>query len=134
MKAITVGLQTAAAELSPGCFAMVMATGIVSLACQLMGLKPTATILFRLNIAFYAILWLLLLSRVIFYPRLFLADLDDHKRGAGYFTTVAGTCILGDQFMLIDHALTPAILLLLVGALSVAGSIVARMRESGKER
>ncbi|SPJ14348.1 Predicted C4-dicarboxylate transporter/malic acid transport protein [Syntrophobacter sp. SbD2] len=116
MNAITSGLRTAVAELTPGYFAMVMATGIVSTASWLMGIKPAAVILFRLNIALYAILWLLLLGRIIFYPRRFLADLGDHRRGAGYFTTVAGTCILGTQFVILDHALTPAILLLSLGA------------------
>ena len=58
------------------------------------------------------ILWLLLLGRIIFYPRHFLIDLGEHSRGAGYFTTVAGTCILGTQFVILDHALTPALLLL----------------------
>ena len=116
MNAITSGLRTAVAELTPGYFAMVMATGIVSISSWLMGIKPAAVILFRLNIALYAILWLLLLGRIIFYPRHFLADLGDHSRGAGYFTTVAGTCILGTQFVILDHALTPALLLLSLGA------------------
>jgi tellurite resistance protein TehA-like permease len=117
MSAITGGLRTAAAELPPGYFAMVMATGIVSIASHLMGMNPVAVVLFQLNIALYAILWLLLLGRIMFYPRRFLADLGDHSRGAGYFTVVAGTCILGNQFAILDHALTPALLLLSLGTL-----------------
>ncbi len=115
MNAITGWLRTAAAELPPGCFAMVMATGIVSTASRLTGMESVAVILFRLNIAFFAILWLLLLSRILFYPLRFMADLGDHSRGAGYFTTVAGACILGSQFVILDHALTPALLLLSLG-------------------
>jgi tellurite resistance protein TehA-like permease len=80
-----------------------------------MGIGPIAVILFRLNIALYVILWLFLLGRIIFYPRRFLTDLGDHSRGAGYFTTVAGTCILGNQFVILDHALAPAVILMALG-------------------
>jgi tellurite resistance protein TehA-like permease len=116
MNGITGALRTAVAELPPGYFAMVMATGIVSTASYLMGIKPVAVVLFRLNILLYVVLWFLLLGRIVFYPRRFLADLGDHSRGAGYFTTVAGTCILGTQFVILDHAVTPAFLFLTLGA------------------
>ena len=38
----------------------------------------------------------LLLDRVAVYPRRVLEDLCDHGRGAGFFTTVAATCVLVD--------------------------------------
>ncbi|MHC1729219.1 MAG: tellurite resistance/C4-dicarboxylate transporter family protein [Syntrophobacteraceae bacterium] len=117
MSGVSVRLRMAVAELQPGYFAMVMATGIVSIASHLMGMSSTAAILFRLNIGLYLILWLLLLARIMLYPGRFLADMGEHSRGAGYFTTVAATCILGNQFIILDHALTPAITLLLLGAL-----------------
>jgi tellurite resistance protein TehA-like permease len=110
-------LKTVVAELPPGYFAMVMATGIVSIASWLLGMKPVAVNLFRLNILFYAILWLLLISRIVFYPERFLSDLGDHKKGAGYFTTVAATSIVGNQFVVVHHYLTPAVVLLCLGIL-----------------
>ncbi len=117
MSAIIGRLQSSVEGLPPGYFAMVMATGIVSIACHLLGLTPLPAILFRLNIAFYAILWLLLLSRITLYPHRFLADLGSHARGAGYFTMVAATCILGNQFVILEHSLAPALVLLSLGVL-----------------
>lgn len=115
MKRLTGMLQAASAELQPGYFAMVMATGIVSIACHLAGLSWIAALLFRLNIGLFSILWLLLLARIFFHSERFLADLGDHSRGAGFFTTVAATCILGNQCIILEQAISPAIVLLALG-------------------
>lgn len=105
------------AELPPGYFAMVMATGIVSIASHLTGFEFIATLLFLLNIAFYAGLWLLYLARLIIYPDRVIRDLSDHNRGVGYFTVVAGTCVLGSQLLILHHALRAATALLGLGVL-----------------
>lgn len=55
----------AAAELFPGYFALVMATGIVSIAAYLLELKAAAWALLFVNVAAYAILWLLLGVRLV---------------------------------------------------------------------
>ncbi|MGX2038679.1 tellurite resistance/C4-dicarboxylate transporter family protein [Methylocaldum sp. MU1018] len=89
------------ADLSPAYFGMVMATGIVSLAAHLLSMPGVAQILFRLNMAVYGILWLLTLARLIRYPRRFFDDMADHLRAPGFFTTVAGSCILGSQFVIL---------------------------------
>ncbi len=89
------------ADLSPAYFAMVMATGIVSLAAHLGGMPVIANALFRLNIFVYAVLWCLTVLRLVRYPRRFFSDLVDHLRGPGFFTTVAGTSVLGSQFVLL---------------------------------
>jgi tellurite resistance protein TehA-like permease len=89
------------AELHPACFAMVMATGIVSVAVQLRGMPAVARPLLWLNVFFYAALWLLTLFRLIRYPGRFYADLWDHNRCVGFFTVVAGTCVLGNQFVVV---------------------------------
>ncbi len=103
------------AELSPAYFAMVMATGIISIASDLTGFEFLALPLLWLNVGFYIILWLLNLSRIFFYPRHFVADVSDHNRGAGYFTAVAGTCILGNQFVALMDAQELGVLLLALG-------------------
>ncbi len=90
------------AELSPGYFGMVMATGIVSLAAQLQGMPWLASALFQLNIVVYMVLWCLTMLRVVRYPRRFFGDMVDHLRGPGFFTLVAATCILGAQFVLLE--------------------------------
>jgi tellurite resistance protein TehA-like permease len=89
------------AGLSPAYFGMVMATGIVSLAAHLIAMQYVAKALFQLNIVVYAALWFLTLLRVARYPRRFLGDMADHLRGPGFFTTVAGTSVLGSQFVVL---------------------------------
>lgn len=88
----------------PGYFALVMSTGIVSLACHLMGLAFLALALFWMNVGFYLIPWCLSLLRLIFYPRSVLEDLQSHSRGVGFFTVTAGTCILGSQCVILLNA------------------------------
>jgi tellurite resistance protein TehA-like permease len=85
-------------DLHPAYFAMAMATGVVSLACHFLGYSQVAKILFLVNLPVLGVLWILLILRVVLYPRAVLKDWSDHQRGAGYFTTVAGTAIMGTQF------------------------------------
>ena len=85
------------AGLSPAYFGMVMATGIVSIASYLCGWPGVARGLLWLNAAFYLVLWTLLLVRIVRYPARVLADLLNHGRCVGFFTIVAGTCVLGSQ-------------------------------------
>jgi len=94
-KRISAALET----LLPGYFAMVMATGIVSIGAQLVGLSGLARALFYLNMVFYAVLWLLLLARIGRFPRRVLDDFGDAVRAPGFLTLVAGTAILGNQFV-----------------------------------
>ncbi|HKY43731.1 MAG TPA: hypothetical protein VJM50_11590 [Pyrinomonadaceae bacterium] len=54
----------AAADLFPGYFALVMATGIISIACYLLEMKTLAVVLLVVNIVAYKLLWLLLLLRL----------------------------------------------------------------------
>ena len=89
------------AGLSPAYFGMVMATGIVSLAADRLAMPRIAHALFGLNLVLYAVLWLLTVLRMVRYPRRFFGDIVDHLRGPGFFTTVAGTSIVGSQFVLL---------------------------------
>ena len=61
-------LTAAVATLFPGYFALVMATGIVSIATFLLGMSSIAWVLLVINIAAYAVLWLLTLARLIRLP------------------------------------------------------------------
>ena len=85
------------ATLNPAYFAMVMATGIVSIACHLLDMRWLALPLFWLNILAYVVLVTLTGARLAMFPQAFFADLIDHKRGVGFFTMVAATCVLGSQ-------------------------------------
>jgi tellurite resistance protein TehA-like permease len=88
---------------------MVMATGIISIACFFLAMNRIAITLLIINLVAYVILWLLLLMRlVLFFPRV-RADINNHVRGPGFFTTVAGTCVLGSQLLIVanrDHVAT----------------------------
>ncbi|RPI53481.1 MAG: C4-dicarboxylate ABC transporter [Acidobacteria bacterium] len=85
----------------PAYFALVMATGIVSIAAHLTGIRVIALPLFALNIVFYAWLWGLTAVRLTRHRDRVQADLLDHGRSVGFFTTVAATCVLGSQFVII---------------------------------
>ncbi len=95
-------LKDSVKDLSPAYFAMVMATGIVSIAAHLLGMSFVAVALFWLNIIVYLVLWFLNVLRVIWFAGNFFSDMVDHKRGPGFFTSIAGSCVLGSQFVLIS--------------------------------
>jgi len=98
-------------DLSPAYFGMVMATGIVSIAAHLLALPRLSRALFALNIVLYAALWVASVLRIIRYPRRFFADMIDHLRGPGFFTTVAATSVLGSQSVLLaaDYRIAAAL-------------------------
>ena len=85
----------------PAYFALVMATGIVSIACNQLGLRALALGLLGLNGLFFLALCGLMARRAVRFPRAFVADISDHARGVGFFTWVAGTCVLATQCMLV---------------------------------
>jgi tellurite resistance protein TehA-like permease len=106
---------TGLAGMHPAYFALVMATGIVSLASELMGLHPIAVGLFALNLGFYPLLWILTIVRVVRHRDRVRADLTHHGRAVGFFTTVAATCVLGSQCLLIGGSTTAAFALWCAG-------------------
>jgi tellurite resistance protein TehA-like permease len=91
----------AAADLFPGYFALVMATGIISIACFLLEMKTIAIALLVINVVAYVVLWLFLLVRLTLFFSRVKADINDHVRGPGFFTVVAGTCVLGSQLVIV---------------------------------
>jgi tellurite resistance protein TehA-like permease len=57
------------------------------------------------------VLWLLTLLRCARHPKKVRADVLHHGRSVGFFTTVAGTCVLGSQFIVITGFWTLAVTL-----------------------
>lgn len=108
-------LRRSVQELHPAYFAMVMATGIVSIVAGRLGLQEASVLLFRLNVPAYLAVWALFAARAIAYPRRFLADLGSHQRGPGFFTSVAATCVLGLQFATLGGNTTVALGLFWLG-------------------
>ena len=100
-----------AAELFPGYFALVMATGIISIACNFLKIFWLGWGFFFINILFYLLLWLLTIIRLSRYWHKIESDLKNFSRGPGFFTIIAGTGILGNQFVLLTGNLAAAIFL-----------------------
>ncbi len=90
----------AVATLSPAYFALVMATGILAVACRLQEIPLLPEVLLPINVAAYVVLWVLTILRVLYYPQRFIDDFCSHQRGAGFFTTVAATSVLGTELVI----------------------------------
>ncbi len=107
-------LQREIAGFFPGYFALVMATGIVSIAGHLLGFSRIAWALMGVNAVAYVLLWIVLLTRLVNYWPQVWADLNSHSRSPGFFTLVAGTCVLGSQSAIVAAAPRPALWLWLL--------------------
>jgi tellurite resistance protein TehA-like permease len=99
----------------PAYFALVMATGIVSVACHILGMVVVAEILFWLNVVFYAAIWTLTILRIWRHRDRVIEDLRHHGRTVGFFTTVAATCVLGSECLVIIGAFHAALALWIAG-------------------
>lgn len=88
-------------DLPPAYFAMVMATGIVGIACHLEGLNVPAKLLSAANLVALAVLAAMTALRLMLFPRAVLHDLGDYHRGVGFFTIIAGVAVLGSDLVLI---------------------------------
>ena len=109
------------ASMHPAYFAMVMATGIVSIACHLLEIRFAAIALLWLNVGFYLVLWGLTALRLVRHFDRVSSDFLHHGRAVGFFTTVAATCVLGSQFVVIHGAWAIATGLWVLGIVLWAG-------------
>jgi tellurite resistance protein TehA-like permease len=103
------------AGMHPAYFAMVMATGIISIACHLLGMRILGLTLYAINIVFYGVLVSMTAARAIWHGRRMLQDLQHHGRAVGFFTTVAATCVLGSQVLIIGNLRSVALALWAAG-------------------
>jgi len=87
--------------LHPAYFAMVMSTGIISIASKLLGFTSIAYALFYINIVAYAILLPFQTIRIFVFWENLYKDLCNPKLSLVFFTTVAATNVLGAQFITI---------------------------------
>jgi tellurite resistance protein TehA-like permease len=92
------------ATMHPASFAMVMATGIVSIGCLLLGPDWLAALLVWVNLLGYVALWGLTIARSIRYPTQVSADVSHHGRAPGFFTIVAATNVFGTQMLLVEDS------------------------------
>lgn len=103
-------------NLLPAYFAMVMATGIVSIAAYLDGLLLFGYLLFYVNIGFLLGLGFLFIIRCIVFKKEVLEDFRSYQKGPGFLTIVAALCIVGNQFILLFDQTGPAKAILLLAA------------------
>lgn len=102
----------------PGYFALVMATGIVSIAADLLALELIALVLFWLNVGFFAILLCIFFLRLFLYFPVVVDEIVDHQKGPPHFTLIAGTCIIGNQVMMVFNQPQVAKALLIFASVS----------------
>jgi tellurite resistance protein TehA-like permease len=114
-KSTGAAVLSAARELPPAYFALVMATGVMSIACQLLGLRPVASVLLGTDWIAFVVLWVLTAIRLVLYPAEVREDLFDHQRGPGFLTLVAGTCVIGAESAVVGGAQAIATWLWYVG-------------------
>jgi tellurite resistance protein TehA-like permease len=89
------------ATLFPGYFALVMATGIVAIASKQQTIDWLADTLYVVAAGSYIVLVVLIVVRIVAYPRRLFADLTSHAKGFGFLTIVAGTNVLASGSALI---------------------------------
>ena len=81
--------------LTPGYFALVMASGIISLGLNLRGFTTLSHLLFIACAGAYAVLLVLTGWRFARFREALAADFHEPRRAFGFFTFVAGTNVLG---------------------------------------
>lgn len=89
--------------LHPGYFALVMATGIMSIAMNYHRVHALSVALLWVAGVAYVILVALTVARTIAYRREFMADLTDPSRGFAMFTFVAATCVVATRLATDGH-------------------------------
>ncbi len=89
------------ATMPPGYFALVMATGIVSIASSFLGFRELGLALLWLNVVQYLALIGFTILRFIRYRPEFVADLVNESKVVTFLTASAGTFILGSQFVIL---------------------------------
>lgn len=117
MSAPVANRREAVRTLNPGYFALVMATGIVSVAMDNHGQDALSIALLWLGCIEYAMLVGLNALRAVAYRHDFVADLRDPARAFGLFTFTAATDVLGTRLVIADHR-TTALVLLVIGWLA----------------
>ncbi|MEO6925786.1 MAG: tellurite resistance/C4-dicarboxylate transporter family protein [Rhodanobacter sp.] len=110
--------QSSVRKLDPGSFALVMATGIVSIDASQHGMSTLARVLFGVNATAFVLLILLTALRLARARQEMLNDFRSPARGAGFLTFVAASCVLASQCLLVVHRPGWAIALTVLGGVS----------------
>jgi tellurite resistance protein TehA-like permease len=102
--------------LTPGYFALVMASGILSVGLSQQGHDDLSLVLLVVCGAAFLVLLALTAWRFVAYRSAITEDFLDPRRAFGFFTFVAGTNVLGVRLGMAGHPGATATLLALAGA------------------
>jgi len=121
--------------LTPGYFALVMATGILSVGMSLEGFDTLSAALLVICLAAFVLLLLLTGWRFVSFRGAVIEDFMDPRRAFGFFTFVAGTNVLGVRLGLAGSHTATAVLLAFAGlAWLVLGYVVPWTAVLGREQ
>lgn len=104
-------------SLAPGYFALVMATGINSVAMHTARQSVLSGLLLAIALTSYAVLVVLYVLRIIRHGDAMAEDFFDPARAFGFFTFVAATCVLGSRLGVAERN-TVALTMLVVASLA----------------
>lgn len=110
-------LDGAVCDLAPGYFALVMASGILSVGMHSTGWEKLSIVLCLIAGAAYVLLIGLTVVRVVRHRGALADDFADPARAFGFFTFVAASCVLGSRLS-VEHQHGIALALLLTGSLA----------------
>jgi tellurite resistance protein TehA-like permease len=103
--------------LTPGYFALVMATGILSTGLWLQGHRTASGAFASIAVTAFVVLVVLTTARFVAFPAAVRDDFGDPRRAFGFFTLVAGTDVLAARLGLDAHYKVSAVLLAAAGSL-----------------
>ena len=101
--------------LTPGYFALVMGSGIVSVGMRLEGYELLSRALLAVAVIAFVVLTVLTIWRLIAYRSAVVEDFNAARRAFGFFTLIAGTNVLGVRLAMDGYYVTTAVLLAVSG-------------------
>lgn len=104
-------LAAAVHHLPPGYFALVMGTGIISLGLDLRGYHLPSMVMLVIAALAYVVLVVMLVTRLVRYPRAVVEDFASPHHGFAFFTFVAGTNVLAARLAAQEIAVWPGLML-----------------------
>jgi tellurite resistance protein TehA-like permease len=123
--ALTERTRGAVESLTPGYFALVMASGIISVGLRLEGFTVLSRVLLAVCVTAFVVLLSLTVWRFVSYRAAVNEDFMDPRRAFGFFTFVAGTNVLGVRLGMEGlHGVTALLLVLSGSAWLVLGYVV----------
>jgi tellurite resistance protein TehA-like permease len=109
-------VRVAVQNLTPGYFALVMGTGIISVGMQLEGYPRLSAWMLVATVVSFIVLVILTAWRIFAFPSAVRDDFTDPRRAFGFFTFVAGTNVLGVRLAMDGHHTVTVVLLAFAGS------------------